>query len=130
MEPKLKFIITLMAAVLLIIAFIFITTNISRMTGHSISDADGESNLNGFAQCLADKDIVMYGSEYCGHCKTQKQMFGESFQHINYIECSIDENKDKCSGLRGVPAWEIPGQDIKYGTTELEKLSELSECTL
>ncbi len=79
------------------------------------------------AICLTEKGIKMYGSIYCPHCTAQKELFGEAFPLVNYIECSNSENSILCAGLSGVPAWDIGG-DIYYGKQELSKLKELSGC--
>jgi len=34
-----------------------------------------------FAECLNQKGAVMYGAYWCGHCKDQKKMFGNSFKY-------------------------------------------------
>jgi protein-disulfide isomerase len=85
--------------------------------------------IEGFAKCLTDKGIVMYGSKYCPHCKNQKALFGDAFKYINYVECT--ENTQLCAenGIMYVPAWIINGE--KYtGEMSLERLSELSGCEL
>ena len=68
-------------------------------------------NLDAFAQCLADKSVTMYGTEWCSHCKNQKKLFGSSFQYINYVDC--DKNQQECSsaGVQGYPTWKINGQN-------------------
>ncbi len=47
------------------------------------------SRLNAFAQCLNTKGAKMYGAFWCPHCAEQKEMFGSSFQYVNYVECGI-----------------------------------------
>jgi len=79
------------------------------------------------AKCLTEKGIKMYGSIYCPHCAAQKALFGDAFKFVNYVECTNAENSNLCSGLMGVPAWDIQGQ-IYYGKQELSKLKELSGC--
>lgn len=32
-----------------------------------------------FAKCLTEKGAKMYGTSWCGHCKNQKALFGDSF---------------------------------------------------
>ena len=125
MNPKLRVLLTI--AVLIVIALIlyFIANGITTFTGFTIKPS--QENLDKFAQCLTEKGIKMYGSIYCSHCKAQKDLFGTSFQYINYTECT--ENPNVCIDLVGVPAWEINGK-ITYGTQSLQKLAELSGCKL
>ena len=88
-----------------------------------------ESELDKFARCLSSKGVKFYGSKYCGYCKKQKEIFRNAIIYIDYIECTKSENKEVCSKLRGVPAWDINGE-IYYGLQSLDKLSQLSNCSL
>ena len=85
--------------------------------------------LDGFAQCLTEKDVKMYGTEWCSHCKNQKEMFGTSFQYINYVDC--DKSKQVCeiAGVGGYPTWEIEGK-LYPGEQQLNNLASLSGCEL
>ncbi|MEI8253857.1 MAG: hypothetical protein WCG25_09235 [bacterium] len=40
----------------------------------------------------------MYGTETCSHCIAQKELFGDSFKYINYIDCVKDPNS--CSKIQ------------------------------
>jgi len=95
--------------------------------------ASGCSNKSGkyddFAKCLTEKDVTMYGTEWCSHCKNQKALFGKSFKHVDYVDC--DRNKQECrnNGIEGYPTWVINGE--KYpGEMSLEYLGALSGCEL
>lgn len=65
------------------------------------------NNYDEFAKCLTEKGAVMYGAEWCTHCKEQKAAFGDSFKYIKYIECP--ENILLCTdkGINGYPTWII-----------------------
>ena len=79
-----------------------------------------------FAKYLTDRGVVMYGTEWCPHCKAQKELFGSSFQYVNYVDC--DKNSKDCiaAGVKSYPAWKIDG--VNYlGTQSIEKLIQLSE---
>ncbi len=92
-----------------------------------VSSAPGEYDK--FAQCLTDNGATMYGAEWCGYCKKQKQMFGDSFQHINYVECP--QNEELCSekGVTGYPTWIINGETYR-GLQELSVLASATGCEL
>ena len=45
------------------------------------------SRYDKFAQCLAEKQVKMYGLYWCTHCAEQERMFGSSFNYVTYIEC-------------------------------------------
>jgi hypothetical protein len=82
-----------------------------------------------FAQCLTQKGITMYGTEWCSKCKEQKAFFGTSFDHVNYMNC--DWNKEMCRaiGVSGYPTWVIDGK-LYPGKVTLEELSSMSGCGL
>ena len=116
MKKKIAIIIV---ATVLVVFFIFII----------LPKEEEEKASESFARCLTEKGAKMYGTEWCSHCKAQKEKFGESFEFIDYIDC--DMNKDMCNveKISGYPTWKIMGQSFPGGKT-LEELSELSGCTL
>jgi thiol-disulfide isomerase/thioredoxin len=94
------------------------------------------ADLDVFAECLADKNITMYGASWCPHCQREKKAFGDSFRLVPYVECP--DNIDKClaKGINGYPTWIFPatadepnGKKLE-GEQGLEKLSEESSCPL
>jgi glutaredoxin len=96
----------------------------NKLTGNVVA---GE--FDSFAQCLTEKEIKMYGTEWCPHCKDQKGLFGNSFDYVDYIDCDKDRNICTLAGVTGYPTWKINGQNYP-GTQQLSRLSELSECEL
>jgi hypothetical protein len=86
------------------------------------------SSVDTIAQCLTDNDVVMYGTEWCGHCQNQKGAFGASFEKVNYVDC--DQNREACNaaGIRGYPTWSIDGQ-LYPGEQEPGRLAQLAGCT-
>jgi hypothetical protein len=82
-----------------------------------------------FAKCLTEKGAVMYGTYWCSHCKAQKREFGDSFQFVDYVECT--EEADLCTEkeIEGFPTWII--DEKKYtGQQSLSTLSLLTGCEL
>ncbi|MFB6214401.1 MAG: glutaredoxin family protein [Candidatus Bipolaricaulia bacterium] len=79
------------------------------------------------AVCLNEQGVTMYGLPTCPHCQEQKDKFGDSFKHVNYVNCS--ENRDRClnQGIETVPTWIIDGEKI-VGVQELEELAEKAGC--
>ena len=82
-----------------------------------------------FAQCLSEKGAIMYGTEWCPHCKNQKALFGSAFQYVNYVDCDL--NRDACikAGVEGFPTWVIDGNNYP-GEQPLARLASLSGCEL
>ena len=82
-----------------------------------------------FAQCLTDAGVVMYGTEWCPHCNTQKAMFGNSFKLANYVDCDLSRSVCLSEGVTGYPTWKHNGQSYS-GTQSLETLASISGCSL
>jgi len=101
-------------------------------------EAQTGENLDAFAQCLADKNITMYGAAWCSHCQREKKAFGDSFRLVPYVECP--DNPQKCldKGINGYPTWIFPVSSTtdKFAERKLEgeqgilKLSAESGCAL
>jgi hypothetical protein len=88
-----------------------------------------------FAQCLAAKQAKMYGLYWCPHCIEQKQMFGEAFHYVPYVECAIKGSKDeapecKAAGVKLFPSWQFGTELPKEGVLSLEALSDKTGCSL
>jgi len=94
-----------------------------------IPKTGANTGLDTFAKCLTEKEAVMYGTEWCGHCQKQKETFGKSFKHINYVDC--DRTKEKCLAalITGYPTWKIKGQNYP-GQQSLQTLASLTGCEL
>jgi len=61
-----------------------------------------------FAKCLAEKNIVMYGTPWCSWCQRQKALFGESFSFVAYVDCSKRPNECVSEGINATPTWIFP----------------------
>jgi len=132
-----------------------ISSTLSSSSSSSSSQNDGTESgaptkamLDRFAKCLSAHGFVMYGSMKCSHCQHQKQLFGPSFRHITFVECS--EQCTKEYNILGFPTWiqyqqeshhhthhhhsQSPQEEIyrHSGVIQLDTLSNLSNhpCTL
>ena len=88
------------------------------------------SNLDEFAKCLSEKNITMYGAEWCPHCQNEKKAFGSSFQYVNYVECPDNPNLCVEKGVKGYPTWIFPDGKKLQGEQGITKLSRESGCEL
>ena len=93
------------------------------------------SNYDGFAQCLADKGVTMYGAWWCPHCKDQKAQFGSAFAKVRYVECSPNQTKDmsqecKDAGVKGYPTWIFADGTQTSGVQTFDALAATSGCAL
>jgi uncharacterized membrane protein len=89
-----------------------------------------DSFQTGLAMYMADHGAVMYGSYKCPHCNQQKQMFGEAFRYIKYVECNPkgeNANPSLCfaKGVMSYPTWEIDGKFYE-GAMTLEQISRIT----
>lgn len=88
-----------------------------------------------FAQCLATKQVKMYGLYWCPHCLEQKAMFGQSFHYVPYVECAIKGSSElapecKVAGAKLFPSWQFGMDPPKEGILSMEALSDRTGCGL
>ncbi len=88
-----------------------------------------------FAQCLTTSGAKMYGAYWCPHCQNQKELFGNSWDKIDYIECSLPGGQgqtQECqlAGIQGYPTWEFGDGSRVSGEMDLKQLSSVSGCGL
>ena len=88
------------------------------------------ADLDEFAQCLAEKEITMYGAAWCAHCKNEKAAFGASFRHVSYVECPDEPKACLAKDIKGYPTWIFPDGRKLVGEQGLQKLSKESGCQL
>ncbi|MBU0533137.1 hypothetical protein KKB44_06610 [Candidatus Micrarchaeota archaeon] len=116
-----------------IVMLIFMGFAVFAFGGTNIKNENNNSvNYDTFAQCLAEKGVIMYGAYWCGHCNNQKAMFGDSWQYVDYIECSTSTGQaQECTDadITGYPTWEFSGQKVP-GELSFEDISRYSGCEL
>ena len=105
--------------VLIIIGAIYGYKNISK-------EPIGPGQYDEFAQYLTEQGAIMYGTEWCPHCKNNKVIFGNSFQYINYIDCDKDRNACRDAGISSYPTWNVNNQNYP-GEQSLERLAQLTD---
>jgi hypothetical protein len=97
---------------------------------YSVYKSSQPGKYDNFAKCLTEKNYVMYGTDWCIHCKAQKDMFGKSFKYINFVNCDLRRDICNKEGIDGYPIWKS-GNGTKYeGTQDLSKLAYVSNCAL
>jgi len=85
----------------------------------------GPGEFDEFAQYLTEQGVVMYGTEWCPHCKNNKALFGNSFQYVDYVDCDDDRKACGVAGVKGYPTWVVDGENYP-GEQSLERLAQLS----
>ena len=119
---KEKYLITVTVIAIAAVAVYFLGTSI---TGQYVADDDYDD----LAKCLTEKGAVMYGRTGCGWCSKQKELFGDSFQYVTYVECTDEPTLCQQKGVTAVPTWEIDGT-LHPGFKPLEDLAGMVGCTL
>lgn len=97
--------------------------------------AGGPGKYDSFAKCLSDKGAKMYGAFWCPHCKEQKELFGKSWQYVDYVECSTPDGQGqleicKSAGIKGYPTWEFADGKRQSGLLTLQELSQQTGCPI
>lgn len=105
------------------------------LIGLAIYNANKPSLYDGFAQCLTEKGVKMWGAWWCPHCKSQKELFGSAFTYVDYIECSLPGSQSMIAtcqeaGIKGYPTWEFSDGSRQSGVLELDELSQRTSCPL
>jgi hypothetical protein len=88
------------------------------------------ANYDDFAKCLSSKGAVMYGAYWCPHCQNTKKNFGDSFQYVNYVECTVDIKKCTDANITGYPTWTFSSGTRLEGEQSFSDLAKASSCTL
>ena len=94
------------------------------------ADVGANTNTAKLAACLTEKGVTMYGTEWCGHCKDQKALFGDDFADVNYVDCDAQKPACVAAGVRGFPTWKDSAGNAYPGTQSLARLAEVSGCEL
>jgi|SRR3989344_106005 len=113
----------IIVAVIILFGYLYLTRN---------SDEPGK--YDSFAQCLKDSGAKFYGSYQCIHCKTQKDMFGNSADLLPYIECGALGGPQSLvcqqAGITSYPTWDFPDGERISGSLSFDVLSKHTNCTL
>ena len=109
------------------------TVVLSLLLAGCSSSSPGEHDT--FAQCLTDNGVKMFWAYWCPHCLNQKELFGNSWEKVNYIECSLPGGQGQTAfceqqGITGYPTWEFGDGTRVAGEISLEELSGKSGCAL
>jgi len=96
-----------------------------------------QHKYDGFARCLGERGVKMYGAWWCPHCVEQKEKFGASFEYAPYVECGVKGDLKgqnpvcKDEGIKHFPTWQFPpmGERVER-VFALEELSDRTGCSL
>jgi hypothetical protein len=116
-----------------IVALVLAISAFSAWQQHRTSATPAQ--LDEFARCMTRNGAKFYGASWCTHCREQKDMFGESAQYVNYVECSPpgSQGQEKVctdADVQAYPTWEFAGGKKEEGVQSLESLGEKTGCRL
>ncbi len=88
-----------------------------------------------FAQCVGNSGAKMFGAYWCSHCQNQKAMFGQYWDEIEYIECSLPGGQGQtqeciAEGISSYPTWEFASGQRISGELSPQQLSQYTGCPL
>lgn len=115
------------AAILVVVGLVVFAAN------NAVGDNE-PSVYDEFAQCLSNAGVTMYGAWWCPHCENQKDLFGSSFDSVNYVECSTAartmNQTCKDAGIEGYPTWKFSDDSRLSGEQTMQTLADKSGCVL
>ncbi|MBU1083307.1 hypothetical protein KKE14_02620 [Patescibacteria group bacterium] len=87
-------------------------------------------NKDDLARYLTQIGAKVYGADTCSACAYQKELFGGSWQYIDYIECSTPTGgqAEVClaAKITAYPTWEFPDGEKQVGAMTLAELVQRS----
>ncbi len=96
-------------------------------SGKSVIENNKKEEKKKIIDCLLAKDVKLYISSNCDYCLKQKEVFGEYFSELNYINCDEGgEWSEVCreAGINDVPTWVFP----ENTRAVKEKIHSCFEC--
>jgi hypothetical protein len=125
-QPKPEFLGKIMIALLIVAAF---------AGAFYLGKRKRASRLDEFARCLAANQTKMYGAFWCPHCQEQKELFGPSFEYVNYVECGVkgdtraQSQACKDAVIKHYPTWEFADKSRIEGKQTFDYLAARTGCS-
>jgi len=118
------------ASIIVTVALVFVVLISVLVPSFIIIQKKGRESL---AECLAEKGFVLYGSEWCGKCEEQLELFRAAANKLKYVDCTTSQPmvlsylciKEQ---INQVPTWKAPDGRMLKGYTSARQLSAESGC--
>jgi|GEM_PF-3529698 len=81
-----------------------------------------------FARCLTQKGMKMYGTNGCGACRSQINMFGAAFSYISFTDCNQQSQVCNNEGITRYPTWKDSAGNKYVGAQSFSSLGQISGC--
>ncbi len=119
--------ITIIAASLVLAFFLFFNAGYGNSPTYSKTTEPKGTATAEFAECLTEKGAVLYGSNHCPHCNSQKIMFGKQIEKITFVNCDESQHLCEAAKITAYPTWVINGEK-HLGAKSLGTLGSLTGC--
>lgn len=86
------------------------------------------SPVENLAACLTRQNVTMYGVDTCAECQNQKQIFGNAFQKIKYVNCDFHADVCNQENVGYYPTW-IQNDRRLTGFQSLPNLANWTQCS-
>ena len=80
-----------------------------------------------FIACIEESGAHFYGTEWCPHCKKQKEIIGFEKPSF-YTDCDADKSTCDAAGVVAYPTWVLEDGTTLLGTQSREQLEEATGC--
>lgn len=112
---------------------LIIMVGLSVVSGRQNAQNNSQSTLGfeSFVQCLAEQEVVVYGSETCPACFQFAEQFG-GYEEIDPIFIECGDNPQECAArmqTNYVPEIQIGGE-LFEGISTPEGLSDITGCKI
>ncbi len=86
----------------------------------------GQNVQTELAKCIGENS-ELYIQLGCHACQIQEDMFGDSYENLNVIDCFYDQQECIDRGIKATPTWIIKNQTY-VGVQDISTLKELTGC--
>lgn len=128
--------ISFLVAVILISGSLYISGAFDGLRANITPDESPSTEMGAFIDCLAENELVIFGSEWCPACGQLADSLGgyDAIDSI-YVECTesgSEEERERCkeeAKTGYVPEIQIEGE-VYEGPRDPESLGEVVGCSL
>lgn len=85
--------------------------------------------VESLVSCLADKDFVIYGADWCGYTNQVSSLFGGADISSIYVECTVEDALCNENEITGYPTIKIGGQVVNVQRS-LAGFAEATGCAI
>ncbi len=122
MEPKKRIFMSLLILVVLVVAFYFITYNVTQLTGRVIT-----GQVNDFEECLKKQNITLYIKNTDTDAELKKTSLVEYMQYFKIKNCINNNKPCEKNNINYFPTWIINNKNFA-GDISVSELSEFTGC--